>query len=290
MARLEQLVDDAILTIGSSSAIFACGAARRGLRVAFIGKVGEDQFGHFMVDAGPTARGIDVTGVVHDRTLKTGLTVILSPWSGSGYVDLIPGAIVPRYEKRSTWPWYAARAIFTWGATICWMRCRPAGFPFVCGSPGGLGLSVSLDTNYDPTEQWAGQIETTLTHVDIFLPNETELTAIAQNPDWRQALESLAWRVPIVAVKRGQAGAAARHGTVVVTVAPRPLSAVDTTGAGDSFDAGFVYGYLAGWGAPSVRCNWQRPAARFFYSVVAGGTVAQPTLVEALSFMEQLEH
>ena len=73
--QVEQLVDDAILTIGSSSAIFACGAARLGLRVAFVGKVGEDQFGHFMTDK-LTERGIDVTGVVHDRQLKTGLGVI----------------------------------------------------------------------------------------------------------------------------------------------------------------------------------------------------------------------
>ena len=47
--QVEKIIDDAALTIGSSSAIFACGAARLGLRVAFIGKVGDDEFGRFML-------------------------------------------------------------------------------------------------------------------------------------------------------------------------------------------------------------------------------------------------
>src|SRR6185436_18005345 len=46
--QVEKLLDDATLALGSSSAIFACGAARLGLRVAFIGKVGDDEFGKFV--------------------------------------------------------------------------------------------------------------------------------------------------------------------------------------------------------------------------------------------------
>src|SRR5690349_21899163 len=75
--QVEKLIDDATLTLGSSSAIFACGAARLGLRVAFVGKVGDDEFGRFV--AGElAARGVDTSGVVVDPTIKTGLTVILS--------------------------------------------------------------------------------------------------------------------------------------------------------------------------------------------------------------------
>ena len=149
------------------------------------------------------------------------------------------------------------------------------------------GLSVSLDTNYDPTEQWAGQIDATLAHVDLFLPNETELTAITRNPDWQQALEALAQHVPVVAVKRGREGAAARQGKALATVAPRPLSVVDTTGAGDSFDAGFVYGYLAGW--ELARTLRLAAACGALSTQAAGGTTAQPTLAEAISFMGRME-
>src|SRR5258705_9360425 len=73
--QVEKLLDDVNLTIGSSAAIFACGAARLGLRTAFIGKVGDDTFGRFMVES-LKARGIDTSGVVIEPTIKTGFSVI----------------------------------------------------------------------------------------------------------------------------------------------------------------------------------------------------------------------
>src|SRR5215207_8135730 len=75
--QVEKLVDDASLVIGSSSAIFACGAARLGLRVAFIGKVGDDALGQFVLRE-LERHGVDTAGMVVDPSLKTGLTVILS--------------------------------------------------------------------------------------------------------------------------------------------------------------------------------------------------------------------
>ncbi len=61
--QVEKLVDSAGLTIGSSSAIFACGAARLGLQVAFIGLCGDDVFGHFMLEQ-MQARGVDISNVI----------------------------------------------------------------------------------------------------------------------------------------------------------------------------------------------------------------------------------
>src|SRR4029453_6176272 len=74
--QTEKLVDDAALTLGSSSAIFACGAAGVGLRVAFVGVVGDDLLGRFCREA-LEARGVDTAGVVVDPALRTGMTVIL---------------------------------------------------------------------------------------------------------------------------------------------------------------------------------------------------------------------
>ena len=74
--QAEKLIDDAALTLGSSSAIFACGAARLGLRVAFVGVVGDDLLGRFCREA-LDARGVDTSGVVVDPALRTGMTVIL---------------------------------------------------------------------------------------------------------------------------------------------------------------------------------------------------------------------
>src|SRR6187401_163427 len=74
--QVEKLVDNATLTIGSSSAIFACGAARLGLQVALIGVCGDDIFGHFMLDE-MQKRRVDVSNVIVRQNGETGLSVIL---------------------------------------------------------------------------------------------------------------------------------------------------------------------------------------------------------------------
>src|SRR3972149_3478242 len=73
--QVEKLVDSAALTIGSSSAIFACGAARLGLRVAFVGVCAEDVFGRFML-AEMQKRDVDVSNVIVRMDGQTGLSVI----------------------------------------------------------------------------------------------------------------------------------------------------------------------------------------------------------------------
>src|SRR5690606_37798313 len=70
--QAEKLVEDATLVIGSSSAITACGAARLGLQVAFLGVVGDDPFGHFML-AAMAAKGVDTSACIVDPALSTGL-------------------------------------------------------------------------------------------------------------------------------------------------------------------------------------------------------------------------
>src|SRR5512134_2594139 len=75
--QVEKLVDSASLTIGSSSAIFACGAARLGLKVAFIGICGDDIFGRFML-AEMQKRDVDIGNVILRKDGQTGLSVILS--------------------------------------------------------------------------------------------------------------------------------------------------------------------------------------------------------------------
>jgi sugar/nucleoside kinase (ribokinase family) len=143
------------------------------------------------------------------------------------------------------------------------------------------GLSVSLDTNYDPAERWDSGLEQTLQHVDIFLPNETELTRIMRAPDWRTALEKARNIVPTVVAKLGGEGAAVQQGEQFAQHPVLPVQVVDTTGAGDSFDAGFVYGHLQGW--PLDRTLALAMACGASSTQAAGGTAAQPSLDEALA-------
>ena len=89
--QAERLIDDAQLTIGGSGAIMACAAARLGLRTALVAVVGEDLFGRFMVQA-LGERGVDTSAIVVDRSLRTGLTVILAGTDDRAILTY-PGAI-----------------------------------------------------------------------------------------------------------------------------------------------------------------------------------------------------
>ena len=274
----EKVIDDASLTLGSSSGIFACGAARLGLRVAFVGKIGDDEFGRF-VRGQLEAREVDTAGLVVDSTLKTGLSVILSRGSNRAILTHLGSIAALRYSEVSRDLVARARHMHL-GSYFLLDALRPD-VPALFDLAHSFGLTISLDTNYDPAETWNGGLADALRRADVFLPNETELRAIAGVADIEAALECLARQTPLVAAKLGAEGAIAQAGDEVARAPSLPLDVVDTTGAGDSFDAGFVYGYLAGWDLARTLCLGC--VCGSLSTRAAGGTTAQATLAEALA-------
>lgn len=280
--QVEKLIDDATLTLGSSAAIFACGAARLGLRVAFAGVVGDDALGQLVVQ-GLQERNVDTGGVVVDPQIKTGLTVILSRGTDRAMLTYLGSIAALRYDHIDLTLLDRARHLHL-GSYFLLDGLRPD-VPRLFVAARTRGLTVSIDTNYDPAERWDAGLADALRHADIVLPNETELHAITRVPDLNDALDALAQQVPLLAVKLGARGAVARRGAEAVRAAGPAVDVVDTTGAGDSFDAGFVYGVLAGW--ELQRTLRFACACGALSTRAAGGTAAQPTLDEAHRLAEQ---
>jgi sugar/nucleoside kinase (ribokinase family) len=110
--------------------------------------------------------------------------------------------------------------------------------------PNRPGFQIILDCqDTSLTLQSPGLIEA-LRKVDIFMPNETEARLITGESSVERALARLAEIVPLVVVKRGKQGAIAQRGAEVVQVPALQVEVVDTTGAGDCFNAGFMFGHL----------------------------------------------
>lgn len=280
----ERLVDDCTLTMGSSSVIAACGMARLGLRTAFFGRVGDDQFGRFMLQE-MAAHGIDTSPVIVDPGVKTGITVSLSTPRDRAMLTYLGGSIdgvtadeVPDSLLQRT------RHVHV-GSFFLQTRLQP-GLPELFQRAHERGATTSLDVGYDVHERWDGGLWETLAHTDVFLPNELEAARITGEPEATRAMRKLAERARVVAMKRGAAGAIAQAGETTAEAPVLPVEVVDTTGAGDSFNAGFLYGFLAGW--PLGDALRLGVACGSLSTRQAGGTSAQPTLAEALDAMKSV--
>ncbi len=278
----EVLVEGATLTVGGSGAIFACGAARLGLGTTLIGAVAPDPFGRFM-ETELVARGVDTSGLVWRDEVPTGISVIVSSSTDRG-IYTAPGAIaVLAIDDVDTARLTAARHVHV--AAYFLQRGLQPGLTSLLATARDHGAVTSLDPNWDPAERWGDGLSEVLSHVDVFFPNEAEATRIARVDDVEVAARRLAERAGLVVVKLGARGAiAVRSDAPVVRVGPvAGVEIVDTTGAGDALDAGFVYATLQG--------SALEPALAFANACgalscrAAGGVDAQPTPDEALALM-----
>ncbi len=274
--QVEQLIDEARLAVGSSSAIFACGAARLGLRVAFIGVCGDDIFGRFMLEE-MQKRHVDISNVIVHPGGGTGLSVILNRAADRAILTY-PGLISAlRAEDISDSLLRQARHLHV--ASYFLQTALQGGLPDLFRRAHSLGRTTSLDTNWDPSDEWRG-LDELLPLVDVLLLNESEAKAIAHADDLASALMVLAGQAKLVAVKRGADGASLRTSAVSISVPSISVNVIDTIGAGDTFDAGFIYGYLNHW---SIERSLRLACVCGAISTQkAGGSEGQPRLDEAM--------
>lgn len=273
--QAEKLVDDATLATGSSSAIFACGASRLGLRVAFVGKVGDDEFGRFMLRS-LQEHGVDTTHVIVDPHVKTGLTVHLSRPHDRAMLTYLGSIAAFRAKEIERQLFRRARHVHMSSFFLQSGVRHAAGDLFAAAH--AAHATVSLDPGWDPAEAWNGPLRQALTQIDVFLPNEQEALNITQADNTQQAEEALASQIPVVAIKLGQAGATARRGKQKAACNGFPVTPVDTTGAGDSFNAGFLYAFLNEHDLET--CLRWGCACGALATLQVGGTAGQATVTE----------
>jgi sugar/nucleoside kinase (ribokinase family) len=274
--QVEKLMDLASLVIGSSSAIFACGAARLGLKVAFIGVCGDDVFGHFMLDQ-MQKRGVDVGNVIVRKDGQTGLSIIFN--SGVDRAILTHPGLIGALRTSDIPDTLVRQARHVHVASYFLQTGLQPGLPAFFRRARGLGLSTSLDTNFDPSEKWSG-FDELLSVTSVFLPNEREAISVSGEANIDRAADRLGSRIEVLGIKLGAAGALGIGKSQKVRVNSIPVHVVDTVGAGDSFDAGFLYGYLHRWDLEQslrLACVCGALSTR-----KAGGTEAQPALDEAM--------
>lgn len=239
----EILVDQFEMTLGSASAICAAGLARLGSKTTFFGKVGADLWGAYCVDF-LERLGVDTSLVIRDAALKTGLTISISSESDRALVTYL-GAIRELREADVSDDVLDRFGHLHVSSFFLQEGLRP-GLERLFSRAQALGLTTSLDTGFDPQEEWGPGLAEVLAVTDVFLPNEVELAAISGSDDVAEALRSLDNGRTITAAKLGSKGAAVLVDGRYLECPPVPVTPVDTTGAGDSFNAGFLHAWTRG--------------------------------------------
>jgi len=179
------------------------------------------------------------------------------------------------------------------------------------------GLTTSLDPGFDPEEKWGRDVIDLLAEVDVFLPNEVELLGLTGLRDPERGLRALENGRTLTVAKLGSDGCAVLENGTLMRVPAFPVEPVDTTGAGDSFNAGFLHAWLGEPGSPTSTTGVDvasgrtgerasgrsvfglpagsarlRNALRFaaacgaLSTLAAGGTGAQATEEQAKAFLE----
>lgn len=277
--QAEKWVQEATLTVGSSSAIFACAAARLGLRVLFCGLCGDDWSGKFMLDE-MVRRGVDLSAVKILPGERTGVGVILNRGEDRA-IFTYPG-LIPLFQAADVNEVWLRQARHLHVASYFLQTGLQSGLPGLFEQAHSFGLTTSLDTNWDPSERWQG-LDAALAQTDIFFPNQVEACALSGVTDVEQAAHRLAQRGGLLGVKLGSAGGLGLSGDRIARAAALPMEVVDTVGAGDTFDAGFLYGVLNGW---SLERTIRLAAVCGSLSTrQRGGVDGQPTLNEALEYL-----
>src|ERR1700730_17653645 len=235
----ELLADRMMLTLGGSSSIVAHNLAALGNRVGFQSRIGDDQLGQIALERLQQS-GVDVARMRRvTGAAKTGLTVILQRQAWRNIVTY-PGTIAELCWEDLDLEYLANSRHFHLCSYYLQRALRPrVGELFQRLK--SAGLTISLDTNDDPDDEWQGGLHDILRYVDIFLPNEREARKAAGTEDLEVAIRHLAELVPTVVVKLGRDGAMAQRAGARFFSPAQMVDAVDPVGAGDSFDAGFLH-------------------------------------------------
>jgi sugar/nucleoside kinase (ribokinase family) len=264
------------------------------LKVALVAAVGADPAGTFML--GQLGReGVDVSAVTVCATAPTGMTVALSRGEDRAILTAlgamtsltaadIPLALLARSRHVHVSSYFLLADSF--GSSGVWRVPRGHGLAAILAQARAAGAVTSLDTNWDPAGRWGDErLAAGIAAVDLLLPNEAEALALSGAIALEDAVSALVAAGPALAVKLGERGVLCADGTATYQVSLPPVTPVDTTGAGDCFNAGLIAGLLQVLPLPhaaALGCATGALSTR-----ALGGTAGAPDLATATDLAAQ---
>lgn len=239
----EKLVKSCSVMLGGSTCIFASQCAKLSLNTSGVGVVGNDAFGQTVLTE-LKAAAVNTDNIRVRPEVNTAVGIALN--KGESRAILTDSSSICLADKKLLPQDFLENARHLHIGSYYLLKGMLPHWAEIAQKAKSLGLTVSLDTNWDPEEKWRLPHEL-LKNVDYFLPNERELLLITGERDEETAAKSLLGSVKQVIVKKGSKGAILYTTHEKLELPAPPVKVTDTVGAGDSFDAGFVFGRLKGF-------------------------------------------
>ena len=278
--QVEKLVDQYTLEMGGSCTIFASQSAKLGLKTTVLGKVGNDAFGDKILRTLKES-GVSIKYMKKMTSEKTGITIALlknksrALFTYIGTIDVITNSDINESLLNSTRHFHIGSYYLMKGIQPHYLE--------IARKLKRSGATISLDTNWDPEIAWNGNIWELFHYVDIFLPNENEALAITRQDNLKDAIKKLKLIIPIIVVKCGKKGAIAYTNEEKFEIPALNVEVVDTIGAGDNFNAGFIFGHLTN---NSIKKSLKIASICGSLSTTkAGGIQGQPYFKEILKYL-----
>lgn len=275
----EIFAQDFTVTVGGS-AIVAVGIQRLGAKVGLIADLGNDPLSK-LLKVMLQEMDIDTTLIrEHPYPLPQVTTALSFPNDR---------AFVTRFKKPDT-PVNLGALLENHPAKHLHLSSFLSAFEILdaCRIAHDAGLTVSMDPGWDEVALRDPRLHQLITELDVFLPSQSELCYIAQTDDVEQALEQIAQTMTngMIVLKQGENGATAYRTGFRESVPSLPVTPIDTTGAGDSFDAGFLFQYAQQ--KPLTSCLQYGAICGALSTTKAGGATAAPTHEEVKQWLSKL--
>lgn len=271
----EKFCKDMIVTLGSSTAIFAANAAALGSKVCFVGLVGKDSFGD-LVRSSLEAKGV-ATHFIGTGDTPTGATICMNYGEDRANLTYQGSMDVMGFDQIDKSVFALSKHIHL--SSLFMQSSLLRDIHQVLDEAARNGCTVSLDTQWDPMEKWALDYARVLPKITVFMPNEKELCALTGKASLEDAIaEVLPYLGGIMLVKCGSKGSllVKKDGSRKLLPAFLNKNVVDAIGAGDSFNSGFVSAFVKGLSPEECQITGNLTGA--VNTTAAGGTGAFTSL------------
>ena len=248
----EKMVEYCQLRVSGQVGYVASALASLGVEVNVIANVGDDYYGKFILEKMKKSK-INTEGIAKVKGSSTGITVSLVNTEGERALISYLGSMEYFNEKdiRKSWRLIEECRYIIFNGYFLLPNLKFNEIQQILAELQNSGKIIVLDTGWDPSnwpKEHIKEIKGLLEYTDIFLPNLDEAEAIVKNKDLAMILNTLTqWGPPVVAVKMGKEGCIAIKDGKVYKQPSFKVKVTDTTGAGDTFNAGFIYGLIKEW-------------------------------------------